>query len=420
MSVNSYKKFLDNYNSDKIIKKFITLKQEEKEREIFRKIGLDEYFQPVTSVIKKELEPFHNLINKKTVVDNEGGREIGRETLSEEKEIGRERDREREIGRERDIIGRERDRERETSGETSLGETSEETLSGEDEYFSPKKYEPTKNFLSFEELNKNYSEKERRTEKYLEYWKKIAKNIYDIDFDADTNFTNLEDKELDNKLNNLNNIKKSSNAQIKYNENFYKINNDIDDMIEKIRDIKKERKEEIIETKPKINYNPYEKLSKYNNLDKNSEKFAIRWLQISREDLGYKQEQKDFDSYTLDELVEYRDKLNKIHSSSSKRTSNNFIKFYDIDVKNQLKDINIKIKSQKGSGIKNGSNEVIYYNNPQQLIDRLRLLVGSKRAGNTNPEIDNEVIGISDELVKKGLIMNEEYTRFMNKNFINY
>ena len=408
MSVNSYKKFLDKYDSDKIIKKFITLKQEEKERENLRKIGLDEYFQPVTSVIKKELEPFHNLINKKTVVDNEeGGREIGRERSGEASE-------------ERDI---ERDRKRETLSEER--ETlSEETLSEEDEYFSPKKYEPTKNFLSFEELNKNYSEKERRTEKYLEYWKKVAKNIYDIDFDVDTNFTNLEDKELDNKLFNLNNIKKSSNAQIKYNENFYKINNDIDDMIEKIRDIKKERKEnlEIIpqETKPKINYNPYEKLSKYSNLDKNSENFAIRWLQISREDLGYKQEQKDFDSYTLDELVEYRDKLNKIRSSSSKRTSNNYIKFYDNDVKNQLKDINIKIKSQKGSGIKNGGNEVIYYNNPQQLIDRLRLLVGSKKAGNTNPEIDNEIIGISDELVKKGLIMNEDYTRFLNKNFINY
>ena len=76
-------------------------------------------------------------------------------------------------------------------------------------------------------------------------------------------------------------------------------------------------------------------------------------------------------------------------------------------------------KGVKRVGVKGGSS-LIYYNNPQQLIDRLRLLVGSKRAGNTNPEIDNEIIGISDELVKKGLINNVEYIRFMNKNFINY
>ena len=64
MSVYDYKKFLDKYDSDKAIKKFIALKREEKEREIFRKIGFDEYFQPVTSVIKQELKPFHNLIKK--------------------------------------------------------------------------------------------------------------------------------------------------------------------------------------------------------------------------------------------------------------------------------------------------------------------------------------------------------------------
>ena len=78
-------------------------------------------------------------------------------------------------------------------------------------------------------------------------------------------------------------------------------------------------------------------------------------------------------------------------------------------------------KKKEGRGIKRGpNNSLIYYNKPQQLIDRLKLLVRSKRAGNTNPEIDNEIIGISDELLKKGFIMRGEYTRLMNKNFINY
>ena len=63
MSLYNYKKFLG--DSDKIVKKYFALKREAKEKENLRKIGLDEYFQPVTSVIRKELEPFHNLIDKK-------------------------------------------------------------------------------------------------------------------------------------------------------------------------------------------------------------------------------------------------------------------------------------------------------------------------------------------------------------------
>ena len=80
-----------------------------------------------------------------------------------------------------------------------------------------------------------------------------------------------------------------------------------------------------------------------------------------------------------------------------------------------------KKRDMSGKGVKKGgNNSLIYYNNPQQLIDRLRLLVGSKRAGNTNPEIDNEIIGISDELLKKGIIMNYDYTNFMDKNSIKF
>ena len=105
-------------------------------------------------------------------------------------------------------------------------------------------------------------------------------------------------------------------------------------------------------------------------------------------------------------------------------------KKYEKDVKENTKmtdhfkitkrrDNNMNGKGVKRGGIKKVSS-LIYYNKPQQLIDRLRLLVGSKKAGNTNPNIDNEIIGISDELVKKGLIMNEDYTRFMDKNFIKY
>ena len=65
MTLYKYKRFLN--DSDEIVKKYFNLKREEKEREVFRKIGLDKYFQPITSVIRQELKPFHK---KKKSKDN--------------------------------------------------------------------------------------------------------------------------------------------------------------------------------------------------------------------------------------------------------------------------------------------------------------------------------------------------------------
>ena len=59
MTLYNYKRFLG--DSDKSVQRYFNLKEEAKKKEIFRKIGLDKYFQPVTSVIRQELKPFHNL-----------------------------------------------------------------------------------------------------------------------------------------------------------------------------------------------------------------------------------------------------------------------------------------------------------------------------------------------------------------------
>ena len=94
-------------------------------------------------------------------------------------------------------------------------------------------------------------------------------------------------------------------------------------------------------TWPNIN-KPYDEL-KNSKFNKNSEDFANKWLQISIKDLGYKENQTNFDSFTNDELIKYRDNLNQIHASSSKRASNKYIQQYNNDVKNQLKIVNDKI-----------------------------------------------------------------------------
>ena len=339
MSVYDYEKFLDKYDSDKAIKKFVDLRRKEKEKEIFRKIGLDEYFQPVTSVIRQELKPFHKLINQQQI----------------------------------------RDRDRDDGG---WGD--------------------------------------RQTERDM--------------VDDGANTINLDDDNDDN--DDEETVIKSSDIESLKNGKFTLDDDDDDD------DDDEETIFNPLERQQQPD-NPYDELKK-SKFNKNSKEFADEWLKISKEELGYVKGQSDFNSFTRDDLVNYRGNLKQMQASSSKRISNECIQYYDNDIKNQIKLISDKVRKminprkkeseeknkkinemlkEEGKGVKrgnNGSSSLIYYNNPQQLIDRLRLLVGSKRAGNTNPEIDSEIIGISDELVKKGLINNGEYIRFMNKNFINY
>ena len=47
-------------------------------------------------------------------------------------------------------------------------------------------------------------------------------------------------------------------------------------------------------------------------------------------------------------------------------------------------------------------NNLVYWDNPNELVDRLRLLLASKAAGNTS--VSNEIISIFDELHEAGLI----------------
>ena len=399
MTLYNYKRFLG--DSDKIVQKYFNLKEEAKKKEIFRKIGLDKYFQPVTSVIRQEIKPFHNLIKKN---EEEQGIDRGDEMDRGEMDRG-EMDR-------GEMDRGEMDRGEMDRGETDKGETDIESLK-------------TGNLDTILDDDEDRGEMDRgemdRGEMDRGEMDRGEMDRGEMDRgEMDRGETDKGETDIESlKTGNLDTI--------------------LDD------------DEDGGEMDKKFKENPYDEL-KNSKFNKNSENFANEWLEISK-DLGYEKGQTNFDSFTNDDLIKYSCILKQIQASSSKRTSNEYIQYYDNDVKNQLKIINniigneevkenkkinemfkqtklSKGKAKKkgkgiGRGIKKGrggenNSSLIYYNNPQQLIDRLRLLVGSKRAGNTNPEIDNEIIGISDELVKKGLIMNYDYTNFMNKNYIKF
>ena len=293
MNLNNYKRFLG--DSDKIVKKYFTLKEEAKEKENLKKIKLEDFFQPITSIFKKEQYPLIDSDLEKNEKEDE------KEDKKEDNEEDNEED---------------------------------EKIPKYDD--NPPEYGKTLYFENLNDLYDVFPIKERNSSDfYYAYFNVISKKY---DYTKDLDLINLSNKELNTKKEKLNKLSKSTKNQSKYNYRIEEIDKNI-----------KKQKKEILE------------------------------------------------------------EINK-----RKRMKSNGI--------GRGRGIRGRGRGRIGKGIKGGNqtNSLIYYNNPQQLIDRLRLLVGSKRAGNTNPEIDNEIIGISDELVKKGLIMNEEYTRFLKKNLIKF
>ena len=59
---------------------------------------------------------------------------------------------------------------------------------------------------------------------------------------------------------------------------------------------------------------------------------------------------------------------------------------------------------------------VTYYNDPNQLADRMKILVGSIAAGNNSPLIRNDLSQINDELLRIGAIDSSLHEKFFKKN----
>ena len=58
---------------------------------------------------------------------------------------------------------------------------------------------------------------------------------------------------------------------------------------------------------------------------------------------------------------------------------------------------------------------VTYYNDPNQLADRMKILIGSMAAGNNSPLILNDLSQINDELLRIGAIDQSLHEKFFKK-----
>ena len=87
-----------------------------------------------------------------------------------------------------------------------------------------------------------------------------------------------------------------------------------------------------------------------------------------------------------------------------------------------IKHYNTKLKTMKGSGIKGrgrrqrGGN-VVFFNNPKQLLKKLELIIGEVIAGNTSIQMRNTGVSILDMLLKMAKINRSQYNKLYNQYF---
>ena len=81
--------------------------------------------------------------------------------------------------------------------------------------------------------------------------------------------------------------------------------------------------------------------------------------------------------------------------------------------KNKMKQ---KMKSFKGKGTQKGRG-VVFYNNPQELLEKLAVILGEMEAGNTSLKMRNMGQTILDTLLKNKGITKSSYQKIVKKYF---
>ena len=116
--------------------------------------------------------------------------------------------------------------------------------------------------------------------------------------------------------------------------------------------------------------------------------------------------------YDKGAITEAERQMNNKRIDNARVTLNEYIKHYKT-----------KLKSIKGSGIrkidrriKQGGN-VIFFNDPKKLLNKLELIIGSLNAGNTSIQMRNTGVSILDTLLRMATINRSQYNKLYNQYF---
>ena len=96
-------------------------------------------------------------------------------------------------------------------------------------------------------------------------------------------------------------------------------------------------------------------------------------------------------------------------SESEKQIRNKRIDNANVILNDYIKYYESKVKTIKGSGIrKQRGGNVMFFNDPEKLLKKLEIIIGSKKAGNTSVELRNMGFAILDILLKMS-VMNKQH-----------
>ena len=153
-------------------------------------------------------------------------------------------------------------------------------------------------------------------------------------------------------------------------------------------------------------------------------------LRLQEEEMNDKK-RKSYLTKTLKIAKEKRHKLNGYSSDITKKLSSGSIteavaqyrRKVINDTRKVLTDyINYneqKLKNIKGSGLKKKTKkggQIMFFNNPTEMMKKLELIIGSKVAGNNSIELRNTGVALLDILLKNSILNRSKY----NKIYENY
>ena len=153
-------------------------------------------------------------------------------------------------------------------------------------------------------------------------------------------------------------------------------------------------------------------------------------LQLQQEDMNDKK-RKSYLTKTLKIAKEKRHQLNGYWSDITKKLNSGSITEAEAqyrrkiiqDTRKVLNDYinynNQKLKNIKGSGLKKKTKkggQVMFFNNPTEMMKKLELIIGSKVAGNNSIELRNTGVALLDILLRNSILNRPQY----NKIYKNY